>query len=437
LPNNTNKTFAWYKNNTLVQGQTGTTLLVNSAGTYSLVVDSAGACSWSDSVVVNGGLVVNLGPNKELCNPATDTLDAGNSNVTDASYLWNTGATTQRIVVSRGGAYSVTVSANGCASVSDTVVISSKLLSVISDTICSPGQAKLTVMGTNHYGWYEVPVGGIALDTTFIYKPFVTTTKTFYVQDLGGVNTSIGKTSQGTGQIWTVGVTDYPSNDKQYQFTVLKTLTLKSVVVYVVNNGTNVTINFRQGGVVKYTTTVVGLASGKQTINLDFVLSPGNYLVDAVGTSNQLYYESSGAAFPYTYNGYLSFTYNQPWQSGWYGLFYDWKLIVGNACARTLVEAVVDPQAAKCTANGLEEEEISQKQFTIYPVPANEYVTIKSSFSNEPNSNIKIMNSEGVIEKQLIAPVAGKELRIDLKDLNNGFYFVKIGNKIQKLIVEK
>lgn len=436
LSNSTNKIFTWYKDKIQVQGQTGTTLVVNSAGTYRLQVDSADACSWSDSVVVNGGLVVNLGPNKELCNPATDTLDAGNSSVTAANYLWNTGATSQRIIVNKGGTYSVTVSAKGCASVSDTITISSKLLTVTSDTLCAPGQARLTVLGTNPYGWYNTPSGGIALDTTFIYKPFVTATQTFYVEDLGGINTSIGKTSQGTGQVWTVGLTDFPSNDKQYQMSVLKTLTLKSVVVYVVNNGTSVTINFSQGGIVKHTATVSGLSSGKQTINLGFTLTPGNYLIDAVGTSNQLYYESSGAAFPYAYNGYLSYTYNQPWQSGWYGLFYDWKVVVGNACARTLVEAVVNPQDKKCAANGLEEEFV-EEQFAIYPVPANEYVTVRSMFFNEPNEYIKIMNSEGVTTKQLTAPSTGKEITIDLKELKNGLYFVKIGNHIQKLIVEK
>jgi hypothetical protein len=54
---------------------------------------------------------LNLGGDRLLCGTNTITLDARNSG---ALYLWNTNATSQKIVVSRNGKYSVYVNLNGC-----------------------------------------------------------------------------------------------------------------------------------------------------------------------------------------------------------------------------------------------------------------------------------------------------------------------------------
>jgi hypothetical protein len=71
--------------------------------------------------------------------------------------------------------------------------------------------------------------------------------------------------------------------------------------------------------------------------------------MDAMGTTNALIFEASGGTFPYSYPGYISFTFNESWQSAWYGLFYDWKISVGGACGRTPVEAILDPANKACS----------------------------------------------------------------------------------------
>lgn len=71
------------------------------------------------TVVVTPTPQVNLGPNTTLCQGDDLTLNASNIG---ATFLWNTGATTQTITVSANGMYSVEVDQNGCLG-RDTVVV--------------------------------------------------------------------------------------------------------------------------------------------------------------------------------------------------------------------------------------------------------------------------------------------------------------------------
>ena len=58
-------------------------------------------------------------------------------------------------------------------------------------------------------------------------------------------------------------------------------------------------INFKQGSTIVHTKTTGALGAGKQTIALGFVLEPGAYTIDVEGTTGELYFEASGATFPY------------------------------------------------------------------------------------------------------------------------------------------
>ena len=86
----------------------------------------AGNCEGSDtfhgSLNVNSFLAVNLGPDR-LLNPSlqvNETLDAGNG---FSSYLWNTGESTQSIVVTQQGDYHVAVQNKEGCSGTDTIVV--------------------------------------------------------------------------------------------------------------------------------------------------------------------------------------------------------------------------------------------------------------------------------------------------------------------------
>lgn len=94
---------------------TGATTQLNAVtgpGTYWVQVTSPLGCADSDTVVLNltPAPVPSLGPDRIECNGFT--LDAGNPG---ATYLWNTGATTQTIIGTMSGLYIVRViSASGC-----------------------------------------------------------------------------------------------------------------------------------------------------------------------------------------------------------------------------------------------------------------------------------------------------------------------------------
>ena len=346
----TNRVFTWYKDGVQITGQTSPNLSISQAGTYKVSVDS-NTCIRTGEVIITGALNVNLGADVQLCTATSAILDAGNSTIPNIKYQWNTGETSVKITVSKPSLYSVTVSAVNCPSVSGTVTVSSNLLNANNDTICSAGMATLSVVGKSTYSWYTVSSGGTALASGNSYTPTITTTQTYYVEDAGGMSGGLGKPTVGAGSTWALGAADMGGTDKINNITVTKALTLQSVAVYVVNANTNVTINIKQGTTVVKTVTVNGNDAGKQTINLNANLQPGSYTIDAYGTNNSLTFEASGASYPYSYPGYISFTYNASWQNVWYGLFYDWKISAGSACVRTPVSAVIDAKNAKCGGN--------------------------------------------------------------------------------------
>lgn len=106
---------------------------VAAAGSYSVEVTDLTGCSGMDTieVIVVAYPVVDIGPDVNICFGQTVTLNATPG---EASYLWSTGDTTESIVASTAGIYSVAVAnATGC-STSDTMV-----LSVNSEIIISLG----------------------------------------------------------------------------------------------------------------------------------------------------------------------------------------------------------------------------------------------------------------------------------------------------------
>lgn len=88
-------------------------------GKYTVKLIVQTNAGWIDSSIrenyinVSGNVYVNLGPDTTIENRASITLDAGNPG---ATYLWNTGATTQKITVSEPGQYWVKVKRNNCES---------------------------------------------------------------------------------------------------------------------------------------------------------------------------------------------------------------------------------------------------------------------------------------------------------------------------------
>lgn len=93
-------------------GSINQNLIANQAGEYWLKVENAEGCFNIDTININlvSATIPNLGDDIFQCSSGAIDLDAG----TYASYLWNTGQTTQQISVDKTGEYSVEVTDNGC-----------------------------------------------------------------------------------------------------------------------------------------------------------------------------------------------------------------------------------------------------------------------------------------------------------------------------------
>jgi hypothetical protein len=122
-------------------GSTASQLTVNNPGTYVLSIQTEEGCVVNDSVNISSieNLpAVNLGDILNICDG--DTLDAGFSGQ-GMTYLWNTGATTQNIIVTTTNTYSVTVtSPNGCVG-SDFVYVNKVNLPIAGFSSTSSGNS--------------------------------------------------------------------------------------------------------------------------------------------------------------------------------------------------------------------------------------------------------------------------------------------------------
>jgi hypothetical protein len=129
-------------------GATTQSISVTTTGEFWVTSFSATGCEATDTIELVPGIppVVNLGADLLICASDPALLDAGNPG---ATYLWNTGATTQTIQAGNAGTYIVTVTqpGGGCSK-NDTVAITNKLAPVADlgtdQEICAGTSAVLT-----------------------------------------------------------------------------------------------------------------------------------------------------------------------------------------------------------------------------------------------------------------------------------------------------
>ncbi|ABG58608.1 glycoside hydrolase family 9 protein [Cytophaga hutchinsonii] len=406
------KTYTWKNGTTIVQAasKTAKTLTVTSAGTYTCILDSLGIWSTQDEIVITSTLpAVNLGATKQLCNPATATLDIGASG-TGYTYQWKKnnvvllGETSKTLVVHKSGTYIGILSATGCPSTSGSVTITSLLPNAGNDTLCSAGIANLSISGSGGpYQWYTAATNGTLLTTGTTYKPAVSApVTTYYVQDGGSVNVTAVPSNTGfTGpqNAGSIGIT----------FTAAKafTITQLKVLPYVYScNGENVFVTFDlfQGTtkLASYTSSSVvctGTQSGTTftpyTLNFPTAINipaAGSYTLTP-SAGNQLVWYSGGADYTtMDVSGVIDVTGpTSTYQPNSFPGIYDIKILSGSGCARTPVYAVVNSNYPSCKITTDINTSAQAKGYNIYPNPSNETFRLTSPSTVD----ITIMNALG------------------------------------------
>lgn len=136
-------------------GSTNISIYAKTAGPYWVQSINASGCVNIDSfnVSVKSLPIVDLGSDTSLCEKENIVLNAGNNG---ATYLWQNGQTTQTIVASQAGLYSVLVTKDGCSNKAS-IEVTTLSLPVVhisgSNTICKDGKTALEASGGVLYFW--------------------------------------------------------------------------------------------------------------------------------------------------------------------------------------------------------------------------------------------------------------------------------------------
>lgn len=188
--------------------------------------------------------------------------------------------------------------------------------------------------------WFANSTGGTALDSgsTFTTPPLNTTT-TYYAQSINPLpNGKVGALANtiGTGSYFTANTYHY------LIFSAAIPFRLNSVQVYANTSG-NRTIQLRNAQGTVLQSRVVNIPQGSQRITLNFDVPAGEsyQLGLSGGQSNNLYRNNAGAAYPYTYNNWVSITGNSAGNPAIYYFFYDWEVSSQCQSPRLPVRAAV------------------------------------------------------------------------------------------------
>jgi hypothetical protein len=443
------RTFTWLLDGNQVESsKTATTYNAVRPGEYTCVIDSAGEWQTQATVKVLDVLPdVTLGEDITLCNPVVFTLDATvESSV--VTYQWYKDgalikdATNPKYTVNLPGTYECEISATGCPSKSDEVVVYSKLPIVADATSDSHGNVTLFVDGDGEYEWYDQPEGGTLLGTGNSYTTRITQNKTFYVQDAGSASFVTGpsvNTFTGDGTNWgNIGAAF--TAEKPFLITGL---TSKPAGIYN-SEPVSLTLNLQYNGntIGTYTSKAVENKGTNHNYVLTFdppieVPQAGNYILMPNGGFTPLFYQQGPAYSSYSESGIIQFTgaTNGTASNNPFPALFNWQIQAGSGCARALANAIYDPNGS------VEMEEISSGICDIYPNPVEDimYISLKGEDWRD-NISVEIISLMGsVISTNVIAP-GEVSSGINVSELKQGIYLVRLtsgNNTVVKQIIKK
>jgi len=138
-------------------GSSNQTLDIGIAGSYTVTVTDANGCSATDTIVMSVNPTLNLGSDLTVCDGQPAVIDAGPGL---ATYTWNTGETTQSIIVTSAGTYGLSVTDGGGCINSDSieVIISATPVVTLGPDVTVCGNAVVTLdagAGFSAYAWND------------------------------------------------------------------------------------------------------------------------------------------------------------------------------------------------------------------------------------------------------------------------------------------
>lgn len=258
------------------------------------------------------------------------------------------------------GDYRAEVISGGCPTVYSNLVninvIAVTTPVTTNDTICAGATANLSSTGSGIVNWFTSQAGDTLVNSGNNYNVPLNTTTTFYVQTVdGGQVYLLGPADRGIGS-----QASNASNNYGMQFDVVQEATIDSVYIYPVSAG-NVTFNLMDAAgttVIQSKTVAVPNTFNIYPVYLGFSVTGGTgyRLIVASGSVN-LYYNTSGAVYPYTVSGCpVSITgYFNPNVGTGASYYYLYRWVITSGCKSPFVPVtgvVIGPPVPVITPSG-------------------------------------------------------------------------------------
>lgn len=292
-------------------------------------------------------------------------------------------------------------------------------------TVCAGSSAVLSASGSGNINWYESPSSGtpVHIGGTFS-TPGLSQSTTYYVENL--IPGPTGYAGPGNLNFGTGGINNA---DHYLVFNNTKPQKLVSVLVSC-NAAGNRVIELRDASDNVLQTRTVALATGEQTVTLDFPLPVANGLRLGIWTgTSALYRNSSGASYPYvSSDGTVTITTNDVGDQERYYFFYNWQL-QQDACVSERVPVTV---TVGCT----DVENIADgNNLLLLPNPVASQLQVR--FSNTTivagaQAVIRNILGETVIERNVNTTNNGT-MQVDVSQLPAGAYMFTLQNGTQQL----
>lgn len=430
-------------------GATTQSIVVNSAGSYAVTITESPMChSTSPSITITAN--ANETPTVTASSSVLTFCQGDSVTLTStpaASYLWSNGLTTQSIVVTATGNYSVTIQ-GACQAWSSTAtavtVLAAPSVPSGSDVyIATPQSVTLNATGTNDV-WFDAPVGGNQIGTGNSYTTAVVTQDTtFYVEDqdsYGGSSSFMGpKYHYGSNYSGSTATNAYSI------FDVINPCVLNTVKVYTDTPG-NRLIELRNSSGTVINSLMVNIPADTSIITLNFPLTPGNGYQLGTNTaqnnvllgyaSPRLMRSSSNVSYPYTLANLVSITNSSQGNTVYY-YFYDWNVVE----PPTVCPSPRHPQSVLFNVTGISKA-TEGSGISVFPNPASGSVNIVADKDLNETTAVELTDLSGrVVISQAVAKIAkGQALNVSLAEVSKGAYFLKLKNSntllVKKLIVE-
>ncbi|MFN0032197.1 MAG: FG-GAP-like repeat-containing protein [Flavobacteriales bacterium] len=430
-------------------GETTSTIEVDQAGAYKLIVWNAEGCGGTSNEIVvtviqNEPATVQVSGDLEFCEGNSVQLIASAGN----SYMWSNDETSQAITVTEAGTYTVEITneCEGSTSTSDVVEVivfdAPSTPVAVDQTLNAPGTVTLTATGSD-VRWYDAADATVAVGTGNSFEtPVLNATTSYWVEDVmthGGGDGTGGKTEQ---DMEAEGV--YHTAIQYYlRFDAAEDLTIVSVKIFADESGDR-EIQVVQGNTVISETTVT-VPAGENVVTINLFVPAGNGYGLKCNTEDHTFWRDKNLEsdepyeFPYDLDGLATITgtnvNNVDDQDNYYYYFYEWIVEAASwECPSVRDEVVI-------TYTDLQEID-GITSLNIYPNPANNLVTVNCQSLQNGKLGVRLLDQTGRVVQSTNQNLAtgANQFQMDLNDVATGVYQVEFnlnGNtSTTKLIVE-